>query len=78
MSELQEKLAGWLATWRPEATVAVSEPVLLGGGSSKQNWAFDVTWTLSSGAVDVRHLILRQDAAEGVVSTSLAVESELS
>ena len=77
MSELQDKLAGWLATWRPDATVLVTDPVLLGGGSSKQNWAFDATWAPAGGDVIQEQLILRQDAEEGVVSTSLAVESEL-
>jgi aminoglycoside phosphotransferase (APT) family kinase protein len=76
VSELPDRLRGWLATWRPEAAVTVSEPVRLGGGSSKQNWAFDVTWATDNGEC-LEPLILRQDAEEGVVSTSLAVESEL-
>lgn len=72
MSALQEMLAGWLGTWRPAVAVEVGEPVRLGGGSSKQNWAFDASW-----GAERQQLILRQDAAEGVVSTSLAVEAEL-
>ncbi|HZE65781.1 MAG TPA: phosphotransferase family protein [Sporichthyaceae bacterium] len=78
MSDLQDTLTGWLATWRPETTVAVTEPVLLGGGSSKQNWAFDAVWSPTGGGDRISHqLILRQDAEQGVVSTSLAVEAEL-
>jgi aminoglycoside phosphotransferase (APT) family kinase protein len=76
MSDLQQTLTAWLASWRPGTEVTVSEPVLLGGGSSKQNWSFDATWTGAGGGV-LERLILRQDAEEGVVSTSLAVESEL-
>jgi aminoglycoside phosphotransferase (APT) family kinase protein len=77
VSELRRQLTGWLSTWRPDTDVVVSEPELLGGGSSKQNWAFDATWTPIAGDPLHQQLILRQDAAEGVVSTSLAVESEL-
>jgi aminoglycoside phosphotransferase (APT) family kinase protein len=76
MSDLQQTLAAWLATWWPGTEVTVTEPVLLGGGSSKQNWSFDATRADADGAA-VEPLILRQDAEEGVVSTSLAVESEL-
>jgi len=78
VSDLQDTLTGWLATWRPQTTVAVTEPVLLGGGSSKQNWAFDAVWSPTGGGDRISHqLILRQDAEQGVVSTSLAVEAEL-
>jgi aminoglycoside phosphotransferase (APT) family kinase protein len=77
VSDLRGLLSGWLATWRPDETVQVGEPALLGGGSSKQNWSFDAVWTAAGGERFEQQLILRQDAEEGVVSTSLAVESEL-
>jgi aminoglycoside phosphotransferase (APT) family kinase protein len=72
VSDLPDTLRSWLASWQPGLDLAITEPVLLGGGSSKQNWAFDATW-----AGVQRQLILRQDAERGVVSTSLAVEAEL-
>jgi aminoglycoside phosphotransferase (APT) family kinase protein len=50
--------------------------VLLGGGSSKQNWAFDATWGAGAERRN-RELILRQNPAEGVVTTSLAEEFAL-
>jgi len=76
MKALGRELADWLGSIWPDRHVAVSEPELLGGGSSKKNWSFTAAWR-ESGVDQVSQLILRQDAEESVVSTSLAVEAEL-
>jgi aminoglycoside phosphotransferase (APT) family kinase protein len=76
MSDLPATLRSWLGSWQPGIELTVTEPVLLAGGSSKKNWAFDATRGAGEGA-SRQQLILRQDAEEGVVSTSLAVEAEL-
>lgn len=77
MSDLREQLTVFLAAGLPaDADLRVDEPVLLGGGSSKHNWAFDATWT-QAGPRLRRELMLRQDPEQSVISTSAQRETAL-
>jgi aminoglycoside phosphotransferase (APT) family kinase protein len=75
--DLAQCLHAMLAAQLPAgADPTVGEPTLLGGGSSKENWAVDATWTTAAGRT--RHeLIVRQDPDVGVVANCLQAEFDL-
>ncbi len=77
MSAMRDGLAvlleGRFGDGRP---LVIEEPRRLGGGSSQENWAFDVRWGTGA-AEQCRELLLRRDPASGVVDTPRAVEFAL-
>ncbi|MGQ0632562.1 MAG: phosphotransferase family protein [Sporichthyaceae bacterium] len=79
MSALRDQLTAFL-THELGRDVEVDEPRLLGGGSSKANWAVSARWSVQFGAEwepAGGELILRQEPAAGVVTTGLAQEFAL-
>lgn len=74
MSNVHAQLLEFLTAKMPEAAdLAVTEPVAMGGGSSKLNWSFDATWTLDGEKV-AEALVLRQEPAAGVVDSDVGQE----
>lgn len=74
MRALHEQLSAFLTAKMPEAAdLTVSEPVALGGGSSKLNWSFDASWTLD-GAKVAQALVLRQEPAAAAVDSDVGQE----
>lgn len=77
MSAMRDGLAVLLAgRFGDGRALVVEEPRRLGGGSSQENWAFDVSWG-DEDAKERRELLLRRDPASGVVDTPRAVEFAL-
>ncbi|MGQ0625265.1 MAG: phosphotransferase family protein [Sporichthyaceae bacterium] len=82
MSELRDRLTAFLTheLGQDAREIEVDEPALLGGGSSKTNWAVSARWAAASGeewAPKTVELILRQEPSAGVVNTGLAQEFAL-
>ncbi|MBH0119531.1 phosphotransferase family protein [Rhodococcus sp. CX] len=77
MSTLRATLQGFLTERLPDhADLEVTEPLRLGGGSSQENWSFDLSWD-RGGARQVTPLLLRREPASGVVDTARDAEFEL-
>ncbi len=74
MSDVHEQLLAFLTAKMPAAAdLAVTEPVALGGGSSKLNWSFDASWT-HDGEKVAEALVLRQEPIAGVVDSDVGQE----
>ncbi len=77
MSDLRATLLDFLGDRLPgRADLEVTEPRRLGGGSSQENWAFDLFWTDG----DTRRtaaLLLRREPESGVVDTTRETEFAL-
>ncbi|WP_238586181.1 phosphotransferase family protein [Rhodococcus rhodochrous] len=77
MTELREALGGFLADKLPDHDrFEVSELRRLGGGSSQENWSFDLVWT-RNGTHGTTPLLLRREPESGVVDTARHTEFEL-
>ena len=78
MSDLRAQIVDFLGeSLPPGAAATASDPVNVGGGSSKVNWAFDAVWTQPDGARSSHELMLRQQPDAGVVDTNLGQEFAL-
>jgi aminoglycoside phosphotransferase (APT) family kinase protein len=77
VSDLRAVLLDFLTDRLPgRADLEVTEPRRLGGGSSQENWAFDLFWT-DGGARRTAALLLRREPESGVVDTTRETEFQL-
>jgi aminoglycoside phosphotransferase (APT) family kinase protein len=77
MSDLRSTLQDFLTDRLPDRTdLEVTEPRRLGGGSSQENWAFDLSWT-DAGTRRTAPLLLRREPQTGVVDTTRETEFAL-
>lgn len=77
MSDLRGTLLEFLAARMPDrAGLDVTDPRRLGGGSSQENWSFDLSWT-EDGTRRTTPLLLRREPESGVVDTARETEFAL-
>lgn len=78
MSSLRTTLREYIAEQLPDrAALDVTEPRRLGGGSSQENWAFDLLWEEPDGSRPVSPMLLRREPGSGVVDTARDTEFAL-
>ena len=76
-SNLETQLSAYLKKITEQSDIKLENLARLSGGTSKEQFTFDLSWNLETGTRSTRKLILRMDPSESIVETHRLREAQL-